>query len=238
MELARLTLSVTDLRQRLSFGSVAKEDLDQIKEELTSFLNTYIFVPQDSGTSLHDRERRISSTIAELIDIAASTGSDQYVEEFYSLAPEIVSNNDSVTQTMTQHTGRRLIGDPGAPEAWRSTDDKPTAEYSNFKRFSERALDTGYPELYLAFHLVARHMEGAPHSEIEALIDDAKTLNDIDKKHFVRLMVAHSTGRYANAHNASVGRVASRFSRFLEEFSDSLDWIESVELGLSEMVNG
>ena len=225
MELARLTLSSTELKLQLEDFGVEKDDLERMRNDLEAVVKSYLRDSNVDPKPQQDRERAIVPLLADLIEISAGTGADQYVDEIYNLAPDILKDSDSVTQTMVQHIGRELIGNAGAPRNWRSVDGEFTEKYKLYKTFSERARVTGYPELYLAFEMVVRYMDGVTAAEIEDLIDDAKTLNEVDRQQFVRLMVVHADGQFAHVENASVTRVEEKFSAFLNEYEDFKDWI-------------
>ena len=226
MEIARVNLSSTELNTKLNGDGVAKEDFERMRNELKSVVQTYLRDPHVRPKTQQERERHVVPVLASLIDVSASAGADQYVDEFYNLAPEILKNSDSVTQTMVQHAGRKLIGNAGAPGTWRNDNGESTDEYRLYKTFAGRARATGYPELFLAFELVVRHMERVPRAEIEDLINDAKTLNETDKQQFIYLMKAHSGGEFAQMRSASVVRIINRFLAFLNEYKDLMKWID------------
>ena len=229
VELAHLTLSSTNLTARLAGKGVAAEELTRIQAELDVILQTYIRELELESRTRLEREQDIVPIIAEMIDISATIGADQYVDAFYGLAPEILESSNSVTQTMVQHTGRALIGDAGAPSTWFGSDRQPSDEYKLYKTLADRAKSSGYPELFLAFEMVVRDMEGVSEIEMRELIDDAMTLNEVDRRQFEHLMTAHAGGMYSAEPDASVFRVAARFSAFLEKYEELNAWIKSEE---------
>ena len=215
----------SNLELRLENNGVSKEDFIYIRDELDSFVKTYLDDPKAAPKSLQIRARGITPILAKLIDISAGTGLGQFVNIFYEMAPAFLETNDSVTQTMVRQTGRQLIGSAGAPDSWRNHDDTPTADYARYKMFVQRANESGYPEHFIAFELIVRHMEGAKPEEIQSLIEDAETLNELDKEHFVRLIVAHATGEFASLDNAFTERITRTFSKFLQDHAASMAWI-------------
>lgn len=225
MELAHLALTVDKIELKLeSKIGITREDLSLMRDEVNDMIQTYMRDPGISPKALRVRSRGIEPILAKLIEVSAETGQNGFVDRFYSMAPDILEDSNSVTQTMAQNFGQRLIGNPGAPKAWREGSGY-SEEYQDYKIFIDRANSTGYPELYLAYELVIRHMEGQSKDELRPLLDDARTLTLSDREQFVRLIVAQATGTFASKKTAFIERVTNRFSAFFEEYKHELEEI-------------
>lgn len=140
------------------------------------------------------------------------------VDATAAAAPGIVKTSQKILQIMVQYRGRELLGLPGAPGTWFDREGTPIAEYERFDEFAERALAGNYPELYIVFELLIRHLEKRPQSELRELCDDADSLNERDKRAFVLLMVALANGNFTIAPNANSGRIVTRTKAFLRDY--------------------
>ena len=118
IELGQLTLNINNLEIGLETKGISKEILINMRDEVDSFVKTYLDDPDADPKSVQIRARGITPILAKLINISAGTGLGEFVNRFYEMAPELLENNGSVTQTMVQQTGRQLIGSAGAPGSW------------------------------------------------------------------------------------------------------------------------
>ena len=226
MELAYLELKAERLVGTMS--GLSEEDLQTLVDSTRLLLNRFIHNPEISVAVSHERAEDIRPVLAKCINLSARVDRGDFVEKCHDLAPDIVATSDEVTQTLVQHTGRRLIGESGAPEVWLDSDGKPNTEYQQYREYAERARNTGFPEVFLAFELVIRHMLAKPKDEILGLIRDAETLNPVDSEHFVALMVALSTGEFTSEPDASSGRVVGHYMNFLKEYMNDSELIGSI----------
>ena len=230
-------LEVSNYRMELAFLELKSERLsstDELSEEMLKevvdttrvLLNRFITNPDVPVAIAQARARSVRPVLATLINVSAGVGRGDFVNEIVDLAPDIVETSDDVTQTLVQHTGLRLIGESGAPDVWLNEEGEPTDQYRRYKTYAERARDTGYPEVFLVFELVMRHMLKRPEEEVVGLIQDAETLNMTDSEHFATLMVAFSTGAYTVRTDASSVRVVERYREFLQEYRSRSELIE------------
>ena len=227
----RMELAFLELKVERLFGAesgLTEEDLQLLVDNTRLLLNRFISNPEISVAVSQERAEDIRPVLAKCINLSARVDRGDFVEKCHDLAPDIVATSDEVTQTLVQHTGRRLIGESGAPEVWFDADGKPNTEYQQYMTFAERARNTGFPEVFLAFELVIRDMLAKPRDEVVGLIRDAETLNAVDSDHFVELMVALSTGEFTSAPDASSGRVVEHYMKFLEKYQNVSDLIASI----------
>ena len=230
MDVARIYLDTRTFQLDLEVGrGITEEDLTRVRDEIGSLAETYIKDVEVPSEMRRSREAALVPLLEQWIDISAGVGQSDFVDGFYNIAPELVEQSDSLTQTLVQHTGRRLIEKVGAPEVWFDSDRSPTPEYQRYKMFATRAKETGYPELFLAFELVMRHMLERPEEELLELIRDASLLGDVDKEAFVRLMRAHASGEFSQRRSGETERIMRRFGELIDEYNEALTPILGVE---------
>ena len=226
MELAFLRLKADRLSN--AERGISDETLEEMVDITRLVLNKFIKNTELPVAITQERTQDIRPTLAIFINLSAQIDRGDYVNKFHDLAPDIVKGSDEVTQTLVQHTGRRLIGESGAPKVWFNEDGKPTNEYQRYRTFSERARNTGFPEVFLAFELVMRHMQEKPRKELIGLIADAETLNDRDMQHFIDLMLAHATGDFTTSPDAASERVINHYRGFLEKYQNDSELIAQI----------
>lgn len=226
----RMELAFLELKVERLFGTdgLTEEDLQQLVNNTRMLLNRFIKNPDVAVAVTTERAEHIRPVLAKCIELSARVGRGDFVTKCYDLAPDIVAASDEVTQTLVQHTGRRLLGESGAPEVWYNADGQPNLEYRQYMTFAERARNTGFPEVFLAFELVMRHMLDKPRDEIVGLIRDAETLSRVDLEHFDALMMTHGTEEFTSEPDASSGRVAERYIDFLEKYEKDSELIASI----------
>ncbi len=205
---------------------IPDKTLDLYYRDLGGLVNRHKNIP--SGSLKESMRRDIVSLLERSIGVSAEADRNDFVNKFYNLAPDMLNNSDSVTQILVQHIGRRLIGEAGAPKTWFQKDGAHNDEYKQYKELTNRAHNTGYPEMFLAFELVMRHMEEKSDDEINGLIEDAEDLNERDKKQFVLLMVEHTTGGFSVNKDSSVRRVMERYKNFLEAYEKQSELIRNI----------
>ena len=226
MELAFLQFNANRLSS--TEKGVTEEVLEDMVDNADLVISKYINDPGVPFAVKQERRKDIRSTLAAFIDLSASGGSDEFVNKFLDLGTDIVESSDDVTQTLVQHIGRRLIGEAGAPDVWFNEDGTPTDDYQRYKTVAERARTTGFPEVFLAFELIMRHIQKKPSSELVGLIGDAKELNETDMGHFIRLMHAHATGDFTTNLNAASDRVVGHYRDFLETYQNDSELIAQI----------
>ena len=221
-----------------SDGVVSGERLERAFEEAERLVETYILDPDLSAEETRGREQAILHDLEKLIDISASVDRKDLINDFHNLSPKLLEKSDLIIQTLVQHYGRQLIGRAGAPRVWydRIRTRVATEEYQRYSELAERARDTGYPEVFLAFELVIRYIEERPRDEITSLIDDAETLNEEDKLNFIRLMLAHASGAFvASAEPGAANvRVVRHYVEFIDAYQDYSELIAKIDEMLSQ----
>ena len=150
------------------------------------------------------------------------------------VAPEIFENSGDISQAMIQLLGNRLLADVDAPGSWKSDEGFMTETHKSYRRFAERAKNTGFPELHLAYEMLLRFVERGSREQILNLIEDTRSLSSLDAEHFETLMVRLAKGEVGITGS---DRVATRTKEFLCRYRDEsellFDVSETVELQCS-----
>ena len=224
--------------KNVGIEGVSESSLESAFAEAERLVETYVMEPDLPVHESSERERAILPDLEKIIDIAASVDRSDLVNDFYNLSPKLLEKIDVMIQTLVQHFGRQLIGRAGAPRVWydRVRAHASTEEYLRYSRLAERARDTGYPEMFLAFELIVRHVDERPRDEIVELIRDAETLNIVDKANFVRLMVAHASGGFVASMelDAADERLVKHYTEFIVQYQNESDLIMQIGEIISE----
>lgn len=160
----------------------------------------------------------------------------EFVLQLEDIAPDLFQISGAISQVMIQLLGNRLLGDAGAPHSWLEAEGSMKKTYENYRRYADRANDTGYPELYSAYEMLLRSVGERPrdetmHLEIMHLIEDTGSLNEVDANNFVQLMAALATG---NPDIPGAGRIAERVQGFLCQYVEESDLFSTV-LAVAEL---
>ena len=135
----------------------------------------------------------------------------EFVLRLEEIAPDLFQTSGTISELMVQLLGNRLLADAGSA-SWLEAEGSARKTYDNYRRYADRANDTGYPELYSAYELLLRFAEERPVGEIVNLIEDLSDLNEVDSGNFVQLMTRLAIG---NLGIAGDDRVAERTVQFL-----------------------
>lgn len=138
-------------------------------------------------------------------------------------APSLFQNSDVVVQTMLQAQGFALLADAGAPNSWMETTGSLRETYNSYREYADRARISGFPELYLLYEMLLRHVEDQDGSEekVKKLIDDSDSLNEADAEQFIKVMVALATEQTVIDSTAESKRVAAHVADFLCKYEDA-----------------
>ena len=143
----------------------------------------------------------------------------------------------SITEAVADiHDGATLMiggfGEAGSPAVWLDDDGAPTELYRRYKRYAQRARETGYPELFYVFELVVRYMEGRPDKEIRELAADAGSLEGPDRANFLAVMAAIATQGYTAVPDSASQRVEDYTKKFLADYGDADPLLDGLRGGL------
>lgn len=148
----------------------------------------------------------------------AQADRDDLISEITDAAPEVTGRSVTMTQLIVQMMGRNLIGTAGGTDSWVDDTGAEQELYREYKEYAERARRTGFPELYLVFELITRHMAGRPDAEMRELIADITDLNEVDREGFERLMRTLVEGSFIRSPTAASRRIQARTRAFLEDY--------------------
>ncbi len=144
------------------------------------------------------------------------------VTQVTSVAPRVAEQSSRIAPIVVRLTAYNLIGMAGGADAWLDGTGREYRLYDVYERYVERARDTGYPELYLAFELILRHMAGRPGDEILELGAEVEDLNEIDEGAFIDTMEMLVEGELFMQPTAVSERVKERTREFLDAFGSSI----------------
>lgn len=222
-EIVRLSNQVAEsTRKRLS-PSIARRMVKNLE-----LISEYIESP-----ALNAEERkRAEEEIAPIVESAAlklaEVNQIELLEVVENKFRKYFKNSGRITQTMVQVRGRQLIGQAGAPRNWFDSRNNPSRIYSSYQAYVNRAGKTEYAEMYLAFEMIVRHMLKRPDEELMELIDDAKSLQNRDRRFFVHLMVKHARNEIAAKKTSKTDRIAKNFKEFLKKFSTKDKFMKNI----------
>jgi len=127
-----------------------------------------------------------------------------------------------------QYYGRDLIAAPAGAAAWTESDGARVETYKTYRTYALRAERQGYPEQYIAFELLTRHLAGHPRTEIEQLAHRVDDLNEDDHAAFKNLMVSLATQTYKFEPDSETLLVAQRVRAFLSEYADASEMLKAI----------
>ena len=195
---------------------------------LDSIAKLFVENPDISRTQQQEYSEALTFAVETLANNFAAADRSDLVGALERTTPAIAERSDIFTQNMAQNLGRELIGMPGGESAWRDFTGETIETYRRYQVYAKRANETGYPELYLVYELVMRHLGGVPNEEIYELVDDIISLSPGDLEAFQTLMVIHAEESYTTNPDATSGRVARRFRDFLDKYHERNPVLDSV----------
>lgn len=169
---------------------------------------------------IDDNRRFITFSIETLIENSVAAGLGERARQIEEFAPEVAETSNSILQSLVQSYGRDLLADPAAPGSWLREDGDLRQIYKRYKALALRAKDNGYPELYLFFELLLRHVEQRPEEEMQTLLDRIEVLNQTDRNFFMQLMTRLANGEYKREPDNESRHVAGIVRDFLEKYKD------------------
>lgn len=149
----------------------------------------------------------------------------EFVLQLEDIAPDLFQISGAVSQVMIQLLGNRLLADGGAPRSWLEAEGSMRKTYEDYRRYADRANDTGYPELYSAYEMLIRSVGERPSDEIIHLIEDTDSLNEADTNNFLQLMATLATG---DSDIPGARRIAERVQNFLCQYIEQSDLLSTV----------
>lgn len=171
-----------------------------------------------SVEEISENRRLMTFSVERLINNTIAAGLGERARRIVEFAPEVAETNTSVLQSLIQSYGRDLLEDVAAPRSWLEEDGAQRRNYERYRALALRAKDSGYPELYLLFELLIRHVEAREDSEMQALVDRIETLNDTDRRFFMELIVDLGNGKYKRTPDNETRHVARIVRDFIENY--------------------
>ena len=206
----------------------SQEEADELVQSLASLHESGI---GDQDLDEDVRLRNISDLTFAVETIAlsfAQADRDDLISQIIAVAPEVADRSTTMTQLRVHMMGRDLIGTAGGAPSWVDSTGTERELYREYKVYVERARQTGYPELYLVFELITRHMEGHPEEEMRQLVADIGDLNDVDRENFETTMSSLVSGSFINSPTAASQRVQARALSFLEDYAETSPILNSI----------
>ena len=222
---AALNFRALRLDQAESFSQEDADDLIQSVESLyesgVGSIDDNTDGNTDGNTDLDVRLENILNltfAVETIADSFAQADRDDLISRITDVAPDVTERSTVMTQLIVQVQGRNLIGTAGGADVWVDAAGAERELYAEYKEYAERARQTGFPELYLVFELITRHMEGRPDEEMRQLIADVADLNEVDREGFERLMRSLVDGSFIRSPTAASRRIQARTREFLEDY--------------------
>ena len=200
--------------------SFSQEDADDLIQSVESLYESGIGNTDDSTDADVRLQNILDLTFAveTIADSFAQADRDDLISRITDVAPDVTERSTVMTQLIVQVQGRNLIGTAGGADVWVDAAGAERELYAEYKEYAERARQTGFPELYLVFELIMRHMEGRPDEEMRQLIADVADLNEVDREGFERLMRSLVDGSFIRSPTAASRRIQARTREFLEDY--------------------
>ena len=222
---AALNFRALRLDQAESFSQEDADDLIQSVESLyesgVGSIDDNTDGNTDGNTDLDVRLENILNltfAVETIADSFAQADRDDLISRITDVAPDVTERSTVMTQLIVQVQGRNLIGTAGGADVGVDAAGAERELYAEYKEYAERARQTGFPELYLVFELITRHMEGRPDEEMRQLIADVADLNEVDREGFERLMRSLVDGSFIRSPTAASRRIQARTREFLEDY--------------------
>lgn len=226
-EVAALNFRTLSLQQATGYTD---DEAEEFINKISALHRVYVESSDLTPASQQDNREELRFSVETLAELFAGADRLDLATRLERVAPEIAASSDTFTQTMVQALGWQLIGEAGGAQAWRNADGGYSDKYKRYKNYAQRALETGYPELFLTFELITQHMEGRPEEEIRQLAADIGSLNAADKTQFVKIFGAGVAQEYTNIRNAASERVAEVFRGFLAKFSNAETVLDALRM--------
>ena len=196
----------------------SQEDADDLVQSVESLYESGIGNTDDNV----DRDVRLRNiadltfAVETIANSFAQADRDDLISQITDVAPDVTERSAVMTQLIVQVRGRNLIGIAGGANAWTTGTDREL--YTEYRDYAERARQTGFPELYLVFELITRHMQGRPNAEVRELVADVADLNEVDQNAFEQLMRSLVDGSFVRSPTAASRRIQARTREFLEDY--------------------
>lgn len=234
-EVAALNFLSLSLDQRPSFS---EDEARELIDTLATLNGVYINAPGITPATQQEFRDKLRFSVETIARNFAAADRRDLVAQVEKSVPLIAERSAALTEIIVQDLGRELVGAAGGADAWRDLSGDLVGTYERYAAYAQRARDTGFPELYLAFELVMRYMAGRPDEEIRELAADISSLNDLDRQAFEALMKHIATGDFIQSPDAASKRVEGRFRSFLEEHRGAHPLLQSIHEDLETAPEG
>ena len=178
---------------RLNFLVLSLDAADAFSDREAETILESIEMLYRNATDNTDR-RKLEFAVETAAKNFASGNRIDYLEDLEEIAPNLLRESDVALQAMTLVLGYRLLSDVGAPRTWIDKEESMWETYQKYREYSGRARHSGYPELYLVFEMIIRHLEERNRDEISNLILESDELNSTDSNAFVTIMESMTSG--------------------------------------------
>ncbi len=158
----------------------------------------------------------------------AAIDNDSLVLRLAEIAPDVAENSGVITQTLVQTYGRDLIAAPAGAAAWTEANGARVETFEKYRTYALRAEKQSYPELFIAFELLTRHMANRPRAEIEQLAGRIEDLNEVDHPAFMKIMISLATEDFKIEPDSETRLVAERVRDFLAAYADAAVTLKTI----------
>jgi hypothetical protein len=224
-DVAALNFETLNLNQRPGFS---QDEAETLINKISLLYSTHVDGPNVSPDLRENGLTKLRFAVENLANNFAAANRVDLVSELERAAPDIAGRSNVFPSLLVQALGTQLIGEAGAPGAWQNSDGTHIDLYKRYKEMANRARQTGFPELYIAFELVVRFMGDNPEAEIRELADDIEDLNDLDREAFISVFSSGASSGFAIEQTVNSQRVAQRFNEFLSAFGDANPVLEFI----------
>lgn len=192
----------------------------------------------ESGVPLPDviaNRNDLTFAIETMISNLAAIGDDTLVLRLSEIAPDVTEKSGTVTEVLVQTYGRDLLAAPAGAAAWTEGDGARVATFEKYRTYALRAEKQGFPELFIAFELLIRHMANRPRAEIEQLAGRIEDLNQVDHRGFMQIMDTLATQGFKIAPDSETRLIAERVRDFLAAYADASDTLKAILASLAPL---
>ncbi len=202
--------------------------VDQIEALYERFASSRALATGLTEEKVIEYRNDLTYAIETMMKILTDIGNDTLVFRMSEIAPVITERSAIITQTLLQTYGRKLIAAPAGAAAWTESNGARVATFEKYRTYALRAEKQGYPELFIAFELLTRHMAKRPRAEIEQLAGRIEDLNEVDHDAFMQIMTSLATEGFKIEPDQETRLVAKRVREFLAEYADAADTLKDI----------
>lgn len=198
----------------IQFSLIAR-DIDQRPNFSPSERDAAISLIKDA-IKLEEVQRspEFTSSLEKIVDAFFSADLSQDIDSLDDALGGTIVDNKGIVITLTQHYGRRVLGDA-------QLSDKTITRFQKYARASHRLQ---FPEAALPYQIAFSFKQNnlSRNPETSSLFDDAKDLNPDEIRNFIGLMISNQEEAEEFEAKSSFKRIADIFSSLMETYSDEI----------------